>query len=191
MITFDLFVWVFIPTLIFLARTIDVSLATMRHILVFKGYRKLVPALAFVEAMILLLAITQTMQNLDNAAAFLAFAGGFSAGTYAGMVLEEKLALGYQLVRVIAPGETEGLTELVREKAAGHTSVKAAGNTGPVSIFLIVSERKRLKSLVEALNTLKPKPFYTVEDVRSVGSSFFNPRSHSGPIVMEGAMNEK
>ncbi len=188
----DLVTWVVIPFLIFLARMIDVSLATVRHILVFKGYRKLVPGLAFVEVSIWLLAITQVMQNLNNAAAFLGFAAGFSAGTYLGMVIEEKLALGYQLVRVIAPGDTDALIELLREKGYGFTSMKAAGSRDAVDVFLIISERKRLTSLVEALNALKPRPFYTIEDVRSVGTSVFHAGSRPpGRMAMEGTLKKK
>jgi len=59
---FDFVAWVLIPALIFLARLIDVSLATLRHILVFRGMKKIVPFFAFVEILIWTLAITQVME---------------------------------------------------------------------------------------------------------------------------------
>jgi len=191
LVTWDVVSWVVIPSLIFLARLTDVSLATVRHILVFKGQRKIVPLLAFVEVTIWLVAITQVMQNLNNVACFLAWAAGFSAGTYLGMIIEEKLALGHQLVRVIAHGETKDLIDVVREKGYGHTTMKAAGNRGSVDVFLIVSERKRLKSLLEGLNALTPKPFYTIEDVRSVGASVFHASTSPGRMAIEGTLKKK
>ena len=100
MSSIDFTAWVLIPALIFVARLIDVTLATMRHILVARGAKRVVPLLAFVEVTVWLLAMTQIMSNLDNLAYSFAWAAGFAAGTYCGIVLEEKLALGYQLVRV-------------------------------------------------------------------------------------------
>jgi len=71
---FDWWSWIIIPTLIFAARLLDVSLATMRHILIFRGHRRIVPAIAFVEVLVWLLAITQVMNNLSNFASYLAWA---------------------------------------------------------------------------------------------------------------------
>lgn len=47
---FDYMAWVIIPILIFIARLMDVSLATVRQILIMKGMRKLVPIIAFVSS---------------------------------------------------------------------------------------------------------------------------------------------
>jgi uncharacterized protein YebE (UPF0316 family) len=168
---FDYMAWILIPMLIFLARLVDVSLATLRHILVYKGLRKIVPFLAFIEVTIWLLAITRVMQDLSNPASFLAWAAGFAAGTYIGMLIEEKLALGYQLVRVISAGNTEELHAKISAERYGVTRVKATGARGAVDLLLVVFERKRLKHLLKLLSTLKPSPFYTIEDVRSVGIS--------------------
>ena len=43
----DLFKWAILPLLIFIARMSDVSLGTMRHILVARGMKKIVPFLGF------------------------------------------------------------------------------------------------------------------------------------------------
>lgn len=166
----DLIAWVVIPVLIFLARLVDVSLATLRHILVYRGVKKVVPFLAFIEILIWTLAITQVMENLSNAAAFLAWALGFSVGTYLGMIIEERLALGHQLVRVIHQKMPTDFIESLKEKGYGVTSLGAHGAFGQVDISLIVSPRKRLGQLLKMLNNMTPQPFYTVEDVRTVGA---------------------
>ncbi len=183
--------WVVIPVLIFVARLIDVSLATLRHILVNKGQRNVVPFLAFVEVSIWLLAISQVMQNLSNIACFLGWAAGFSLGTYVGMIIEEKLALGYQLVRVITSGDASSIIQNVSKKRYGITTMKALGSRGGVEVLLIVSERKRLKALLDLLRSLDPKPFYTIEDVRSVGTSTWAVHPVPGELAMEGSMKKK
>jgi uncharacterized protein YebE (UPF0316 family) len=52
-----------------------------------------------------LIAITRVMIHLDNQIAYIGYAVGFGLGTYIGMVLEGKLALGYELVRVITKAD--------------------------------------------------------------------------------------
>lgn len=188
---FDFMAWIVIPVLIFLARLADVSLATLRHILIFRGQKKIVPLFAFVEVIIWLLAITQVMNNLSNLACFLAWALGFSAGTYLGMIIEERLALGYQLVRVIAQGNADAIADRLREEGYGLTTVGASGSQGTVGILLVVSERKKLGPLVGLLSSLNPKPFYTVEDVRSVGNPIVARNPIPGVLSREGNMKRK
>jgi len=176
--------------LIFLARLVDVSLATVRHILVFRGMKKVVPFFAFVEILIWTLAITQVMENLSNVAAFFAWALGFSVGTYLGMMIEERLALGHQLVRVIHQELPSNFMDSLKEKGYGVTSLGAQGAFGLVNISLIVSPRKRLGQLLQMLNAMTPQPFYTVEDVRSVGSGSVALPTR-GSFAMDGTLKKK
>lgn len=183
--------WVIIPALIFIARLIDVSLATLRHILINRGERKIVPFLAFIEVSVWLLAISQVMQNLSNIACFLAWAAGFSLGTHVGMMIEGKLALGHQLVRVIMNGEATGFIQRISKQQYGITSMKASGARGDVEVLLIISERRRLKGLLELLQSIEPQPFYTIEDVRTVGTSNSIPYLPPGRLAMEGTLKKK
>jgi len=95
------FDYVIMPILIFIARLGDVSLNTLRVMFVLNGKKNIAPILGFFEALIWLLAIGQIIQNIDNPISYLAYAGGFAAGTYIGMSIEVRLALGRDLVWVI------------------------------------------------------------------------------------------
>lgn len=188
--------WIVIPCLIFLARLADVSLATMRHILIFKGMRKVVPVLGFVEVLIWLVAITQVMQNLTNVVCYLAFAFGFAAGTYVGILVEERLALGHQLVRIITARNSPDLQEMLRANHYGITVVPARGSQGPVEIFFVAVERKRIRALLERLREFDENLFFTVEDVRSVDAGIFSRSTptlaRSTPsLAMEGTLKKK
>jgi uncharacterized protein YebE (UPF0316 family) len=61
-----LFQWVVLPLMIMLARAADVTLATLRNILLSKSVKYIVPFMGFIEALIWLLAISQIMKNLHN-----------------------------------------------------------------------------------------------------------------------------
>jgi len=78
-----------------------VSLGTLRIIFIARGQRLLSSLMGFFEVTIWLIAISQIMTNVSNIAAYMAFAGGFAAGNYVGILIEEKMAIGILVVRII------------------------------------------------------------------------------------------
>lgn len=99
-----------LPLLIFVAETVVVTISTMRIIFIGRGFKKLAAGIGFFEVSIWLFAIGQVMTNLDSPLCFAAFAGGFVSGNYLGMSLEQRLAFGSVLVRVITSGDSRQLT---------------------------------------------------------------------------------
>ena len=106
---FDYYNWITLPLIIFFSRICDVSLGTLRHVFISKGFRKIVPLLGFFEVLIWIIVVAQVMKNLNNVACYLAWAGGFATGTYVGLWIEEKLALGLQVVRIITNQDSSEL----------------------------------------------------------------------------------
>lgn len=90
-----------IPVLIALARICDVSIGTLRIIFLSKGLKLWAPILGFFEISIWLAAISQVMDNLTNIPNFLAYAFGYSMGNYIGMYIENRIAIGMVVVRII------------------------------------------------------------------------------------------
>jgi uncharacterized protein YebE (UPF0316 family) len=104
---FDYFV---IPFLILIARVIDVSLDTIRVIIVAKCYRHLAPFIGFFQVLIWIITLSRIMANLENWTTYIGYARGFAIGTYTGIKIEERLALGYELLRVVPntfPGQAD------------------------------------------------------------------------------------
>src|SRR5690625_2164903 len=97
----EIFSYVILPLLIFIARVCDVTLSTIRILFVMNGKRTIAPILGFFEAFIWLLAIGQIISDVNNIFAYLAYAFGFATGTYVGMYIEEKLAVGMVVLRLI------------------------------------------------------------------------------------------
>jgi uncharacterized protein YebE (UPF0316 family) len=160
--------WVIIPLLILLARVLDVSIGTLRIILLGKGYKKLAPMLGFVESFVWILAVSQIMQNLNNLYYYVAYAGGFATGTYLGMVLEEKLSLGYVIVRVITHKDATKLIADFRENNYPVTVLDAEGINGKVSVLFLVIQRSLTNDIIEYIKEYNPNAFYSIEDVRFV-----------------------
>ena len=167
------FTWIIVPLLICIARIIDVSLGTIRIILVSKGMKILAPILGFFEILIWLLAIGQVMQNLTNVVNYFAYAFGFAIGNYIGIILEEKLAMGKIVVRVITHREASALVDFLRSKDFRVTVVEATGSTGPVHLLYAIIKRSQLSLVTCHIKNFNPQAFYTVEDIRFVSGGTF------------------
>jgi uncharacterized protein YebE (UPF0316 family) len=79
--------WIAIPLAIFFARVIDVTLGTMKIVYVTQGNRLWAPILGFFETFVWLVAIGQVMSNLTNWTCYLAWAGGYACGIFAGITV--------------------------------------------------------------------------------------------------------
>jgi len=173
----QLFSLVFLPLLIFAARFTDVTIGTLRIIFVSRGMRLIAACAGFFEILVWLFAISQVMNNLTSVVNYVAYAGGFAMGTFVGITIEQRIALGYLVVRIITQREGSELEEHLRDTDFIVTSVDAEGGRGPVKVLYTVIRRKMLPEIVETIKKYNPKAFYTVEDLRFVSSA--------GPVPLE------
>lgn len=178
----DMFNWLVLPMLIFFARTCDVTLGTLRNIFLSKNIKYIVPVLGFFEVLIWLLAISQIMKNLHNVACYLGWAFGYSMGIYVGIKIEERLALGLQVIRVITNQDCHELISAFKQEKMGVTIIDGQGAQGPVKILFTIIKRKDKTYAVELINRYNPKAFYSVEDIRNVNQGVFRGGSSASKI---------
>ncbi len=162
------FTYVLLPFLIFLSRVIDVSMDTLRIVFISKGDKIIAPILGFFQVLIWIIAITQIMQNLNNWVCYLAYAGGFAIGNYIGLIIEQKLAIGVQLIRVITHKDASPLIEKLKSKGYKATSHEANGTIGLVHIIYLLEKRSVIKKIIPLIKEYNPKAFFTIEDIRFV-----------------------
>ncbi|HVA97563.1 MAG TPA: DUF2179 domain-containing protein [Bacteroidia bacterium] len=189
MANFNYYGWIILPLLILTARLIAVTLSTLRYIFIFRGLKKIVPFTAFAEALIWLLAIAQVMKHMDNVACYLAWAIGYSLGTYLGIIVEEKLAIGLQVIRIITEHDCETLISELKKDNHGITTMAAEGASGSVKIVFTVVQRKYVQSVIEHIRKHNPHAFYTIEDIRDTAHGVFtdkNKKNISGKVTITG-----
>jgi len=180
--TFDWYTWVILPLIVFLARFVDVTLGTLRIIFLSRGRKLLAPMLGFVEVFIWITVVSQIVGNTkNNFIAYFAYAAGFAIGNYVGMLIEEKLAIGTLVVRVILPKKKNSLVDNLHKEGYGVTFVKGQGGSGPVIIVFTIVMRKELEKVVRIIEDTSPKAFFTVEELRSVRQGIFPVRPHRIP----------
>lgn len=163
-----IFQYVVLPLFIFLARIADVSINTVRIIYMLHSRRGLSTFLGFFEALIWLLAISQIFQNLTSWPTYLAYSGGFASGIYVGMMIEEKLAIGRVVVRIITTFSAEDLVAYLKRNGYRFSNVPATSEEGEVNIIFTVIKREDLSETIAVIKEHNPRAFYTVEGVKKV-----------------------
>jgi uncharacterized protein YebE (UPF0316 family) len=163
----------FLPVLVFVAELCVVTLSTVRIICLGRGQKFLASGIGFFEVSIWLFAIGQIMQNLSNLGCYLGFAGGFTAGNYLGVLVEQRLGLGTLVVRIITPREAGALIERLRAAHYGVTCLEGQGAAGPVTVVLTVIPRKELAGVVTIVKEFDPRCFYSVDDLQTAEAGVF------------------
>ena len=173
----NLFSYFILPLLIFLARIMDVSINTIRIIYVLGGRRLTATVLGFFESFIWLMAIRQIFEHLDNWVCYVAYPGGFAMGILVGMMIEERIAYGKVIVRIITRKDVDALLVYLNKNQFRFTRVSAEGPDGEEHLVFTVLQRESLEDLLMTMKEILPTAFYTVEKV--------NRASESGAVVQE------
>jgi len=182
----ELYTWVFLPLLIFVARVVDVSLGTLRIIFTARGKRRLAPLLGFVEVFIWVAVISQMVRGVNHVVAYLAYAAGFAAGNYVGMWIENRLALGTVVMRIILAQAGDILADTLHQAGYGVTRVDGLGANGPVKLIYTIVRRKDLPAVLELVHQVTPKVFLSVEEVRSTEEGVFPTARSTGLSLRKG-----
>lgn len=172
----NLYIWIGLPLLVFFARVIDVALGTLRIIFISRGKKYLAPLLGFVEVFIWIAVVAQIVRGVNEFATYLAYAAGFAAGNFVGMYIEDRLAIGTYVIRIIVPNGADELTSHLHEAGYGITSVEGQGANGPVKLIYTIVKRKDLPIVRKIIHQTHPYAFLSIEDVRSTEEGIFPAR---------------
>jgi uncharacterized protein YebE (UPF0316 family) len=170
---FDAFAWIGLPLLIFFARVIDVTLGTLRIIFTSRGLKNLAPFLGFVETFIWIVAVSSLVKHAQNIVSFIGYAAGFATGTFVGMLLENRLAVGTVTVRAIVRRDTSELIEELANAGFGVTCVDGKGSSGNVKVIYTILKRQDLPAITAIYHRTLPGAFLSVEEVRTTEQGVF------------------
>lgn len=173
--------WWALPLVIFLGRICDVTLGTLRIIYVSKGERTKAPIVGFFEVFIWVVVISQIFTHANDLIAYLSYAAGYAAGNYIGILVENKIAFGYQLFRVYTKKSGSELAVLLNNNGFGSTYIKGQGAVSEVSIIETVVSRKSVKKVTGIIESFDPTTFYLVEDIRSKRKGIFGMSAAGAP----------
>lgn len=141
--------------------------------LIARGFRHIAPLLGFIEVIIWITVIANVMRNLNNPLCYVAYAAGFAMGTWAGMRIEARMAMGKQVVRIITARSAARLIRALRAADFGVTNIDAHGARGKVSLIFTVINRADIERVRELIHANNPRAFYSVEDIRFASEGVF------------------
>lgn len=181
--------------LIILARIGDVTLGTIRTVMVVRARAGWAFILGFLEVLIWISVVSRIITNMDHWVYVVAYALGFALGNFIGIRIEQRLAFGTQVLRVFSRKAHELATAL---RAAGLgegippltvTEMEARGHLGPLGVLFLQVPRKYASKIAQHVVRLDPEAYYVVDDVRSASSAAT--RSADKLMNWRGLLNRK
>lgn len=161
---------------IFTARIADVSIGTIRTILLVKGHRRIASVLGFFEVMIYLIVLGKVVGNIDKPVLILVYCLGYATGNIIGSKIEEKLSIGRLVAQVIVKEMLEELVQMLRDSGFGVTIFEGEGKEGKSYMLNIILDRKQVRKLYEIVDGCDCGAFITTMDVRSSWGGYFHPK---------------
>ncbi|MCX6028929.1 MAG: DUF5698 domain-containing protein [Chloroflexi bacterium] len=165
------FVWGF--TWIFILRVFGISLATLQTLMMVQGRRALAMISGIISALVYVLAIGKVVNNMDNGWYIASYCLGFGAGTWLGMVIDARLAMGFADVRIISAESGPAIADHVRAAGYGATTIVGQGRDRQVVIVETIAPRKAVNTILAAVTKVDPQAVVAVADARQVKQGYW------------------
>lgn len=173
------------PLVIFCLRIVDVSMSTIRILLAVRGYKTIVPILGFFEVLVWMVAVGNAIRFLDSGWHLLGYAGGFATGSVVGMLIEERLAIGFATIRIVSTHAGVEMADALRNIGFGVTEFGGQGRDGRVEVIYTVCMRRDIERVVDVVEQWDRQAFITVEEPRDIrwGWMQSSPRNRMPPNI--------
>ncbi|MGD1996309.1 MAG: DUF5698 domain-containing protein [Anaerolineae bacterium] len=158
---------------IFLLRLVGIAVSTLATILMVQGRRFPAVLSGSVSALVYVIAIGKVVANLDNLWNVGAYVVGFGVGTWVGMVLEQRIALGYAQVHLISAEKGEEVAVALRKAGFGATQMYGWGQHAPVAIVEALVPRKSVPELLEIAEEVDERVIAAVAEARNVQRGYW------------------
>lgn len=149
--------------LIMVMRIGDVSIGTIRTILVVQGRKYLAGLAGMFEVLIWVFAIRYIFQNLEDVINLFGYAIGFGLGNIIGITIEQKIGLGFAQLNIISKTASKKITETLRNQKLGVTALPAQGVSGDLELLMIIVPRKKQKEIIKLIEAIDAEAFITVQ----------------------------
>lgn len=160
---------------IFFVRILDVSLGTIRTILLIKGHKFISSLVGFIEVAIWFAIVREALSTDDfNLWTLFAYSGGFAVGTYIGALISERFIKGNFNVQIITKKDQK-IIDLIRENgyAVSVIDVKGKDEDKNKQMLFIEINKNNFDSLQKLVKKLDEKAFIVVNETKLVQNGYF------------------
>ena len=160
----------YVVLIVFVAKVIEVTLTTIRIIIVNRGFKLPGAVVSFVEVLIWVFVASRVVSNIAEAPLLgITYAFGYGVGVYVGSMLEKKLAFGKVLIHVIVPRESgEVVSTYIRDQEIGLTTIDAKGYNSEKSVLMLYANRKNINLIKDGILEIEPRALIGESDVVTI-----------------------
>ncbi|MBN2261240.1 MAG: DUF2179 domain-containing protein [Clostridiales bacterium] len=160
--------------IVFFAKIFEVSIGTVRVVLITRGERLIGAIMGFFEVMIWIVIVGNVLSDISSdPLKAVAYAGGFAVGNYVGSWIEEKLGIGTAEVQAIVLKEHgKELAEAIRQEGYAVTIVEGQGKNFPRNILSMYISRKKIKHVIGIIQKNQSNAVITVSEAKPVYGGF-------------------
>jgi uncharacterized protein YebE (UPF0316 family) len=163
--------------LIFVSKVVEVSLGTVRLILINKGYRREGTILSFFEIILWTFIASRVIMGIAEAPIKgIVYSIGFSMGIYLGSRIESYIALGKVMIQTIISKENSpAMTALLREKGYAVTSIEAQGRDSDKTVLMIFANRKGKGEIIAEIHRIDGTAMIITNDISTLHGGYVPP----------------
>jgi uncharacterized protein YebE (UPF0316 family) len=151
--------------LIIVARITDVSLGTLRMVAVIQSRRAFATVLGFFEAVVYVCVVAKVLMNMGQPVYAIAYGLGYASGICLGMLIEQRLAFGKQLVFLLTAKGPE-LVNILRAEDYRVAEVRGHVPEGERTILCVEVARRDAQKLIRLANVVDDRCAFVVHDIR-------------------------
>ena len=158
---------------VFLMRLGDMSLDTLRLLFMMRGRKLLAALIGAIQATVFILAVSAVLSGPLNFWTVLGYALGFSSGVVVGMFAEERLAIGYAMLRVYSTLCGQQIAAALRAAGYAATEIMARGKEGKITVVNCVIARRDVSSVRAIIDGVDAAAFVTIDEARPLQHGYF------------------
>ena len=163
--------------LIFFSKIVEVTIGTMRMILINKGFRKPGTLLAIFEIILWVFIASRVIMGItETPMKGIIYSLGFAAGVYVGSMLENRVGVGKLLIHVIVdPKDADTIMKTLRAAGHGITSIDAHGKDSSRTVLMIFANRKNKNAIIDLIESLNSKALIVANEVSIIQGGTVSP----------------
>lgn len=160
---------------IFFGKILEVTVSTVRVVLINRGEKKIGSLIALIEILLWLFITGTVLEGFqEDWLRVVVFALAFAIGNYLGSSLESKLAFGYCSIQIIAieGSDVQVLIEQLRANNFAVTKIKGQGKDGERDVLILHLLRKRIPIATQIVEEHLNNAFMIINDVQKLHGGY-------------------
>lgn len=160
--------------IILIGKIIEVTLSTIRIVLISKGERKIGSILAFFEITLWIVIVSTVLDNLTaDPIKVLIYSAGFVIGNYIGSLLEDFIGIGTSQIQIIVAKEkSDEVLDAIYESGFAYTKVDGKGRIHERSIIYTLVPRKDVKDLSMTVKNISETAMISVHETKPFAGGY-------------------